>query len=122
MEDKNCKINFSGERALEKNNDLFQSSLERYKFASNFLKEEFIVLDITCGSGDGTIIASGAVVTKDVEPYTIVGGVPVRVIKKRFNDSFINYLLDLKWWDKDLTEIKNNISFLISEESNIKWK
>ncbi|MGC4252305.1 MAG: CatB-related O-acetyltransferase [Sphingobium sp.] len=49
--------------------------------------------------GDGAIIASGAVVTKDVEPYTIVGGNPARVIKARFSGEIIERLLALRWWE-----------------------
>ena len=49
--------------------------------------------------GDGVIIASGAVVTKDVEPYCIVGGNPAKLIRKRFNDETISRLIKLAWWD-----------------------
>lgn len=51
--------------------------------------------------GDGAVVAAGAVVTKDVEPYTIVGGVPAKPIKKRFDEEEIRFLLETKWWDKD---------------------
>jgi acetyltransferase-like isoleucine patch superfamily enzyme len=50
---------------------------------------------------DGAIIGTGAVVTKNIAPYAIVGGVPARIIRYRFDDETINKLLDLKWWGKD---------------------
>lgn len=58
--------------------------------------------------GDGAIIASGAVVTRDIEPYSVVGGVPAKEIRKKFSDEVIRFLLDYKWWDKDIDWIKEN--------------
>lgn len=49
--------------------------------------------------GDGAIVAAYSVVTKDIEPYSVVGGNPARLIKKRFGDELIELLLRLKWWD-----------------------
>lgn len=64
--------------------------------------------------GDGAIIGTRAVVTKDVPPYTVVGGVPAKPIKKRFSEETVRELLNLKWWDWDEERIRKNISAIKS--------
>lgn len=90
------------------------------KFATSIDYDEeprtYVGNDVWIGNGavvmdgvhihDGAIVASRAVVTKDVPAYAVVGGVPAKVLKYRFNQDIIQELLDLKWWNKSDEEIQ----------------
>ncbi|MFF2444960.1 Vat family streptogramin A O-acetyltransferase [Priestia megaterium] len=64
--------------------------------------------------GDGAIVAAKSVITKDVEPYTIVGGNPARKIKERFPEQIINKLLEIKWWDLTIDIISAHIDLIVN--------
>lgn len=64
--------------------------------------------------GDGAIIAANSTVTKNVEPYSIAGGNPARIIRKRFSDEIISLLAELQWWDWDEHKIFQNLELLVS--------
>ena len=68
--------------------------------------------------GDGAIIATKSVITKDVEPYAIVGGNPAKQIKKRFTEHKIKSLLELKWWDWPVEKITRNAQYLTGTDIN----
>lgn len=55
--------------------------------------------------GDGAIIAAHSVVTKDIEPYSIVGGNPAKLIRKRFDNELISLLLKTQWWNFEPAEL-----------------
>lgn len=114
----------------EFNHDINRPST--YAFGYNIFHEEFkndvtskgnitIGEDVWIGSnvcilsgvniGRGAVIAAGAVVNKDVEPYSIVGGVPARLIKMRFSQEKINKLESMEWWKWDHKKILENKSF-----------
>ena len=64
--------------------------------------------------GDGAIIAANSVVASDIPPYCVAGGNPCRIIRKRFDDELIAYLLELKWWDWPPEKIMRNLEKLCS--------
>ena len=79
----------------------------------------WIADNVTIMSGitinDGAIIANNSHIVKDVEPYSLVGGNPAKIIKYRFNTNQIEQLLKIKWWDWDDSKINENIKLLCNE-------
>lgn len=66
--------------------------------------------------GDGAIIGTRAVVTKDIPPYTVVGGIPAKEIKKRFDIETINKLEQIQWWDWPFDKIKQFLPYIMNGE------
>lgn len=97
-----------------------KTEYEEYSYADH-LNKYFVVIgnDVWIGDsvlilngvtiGDGAIIAAGSVIAKDVEPYSIVAGVPAHKIRYRFTDNQIETLLEYQWWNKSLQFISDNI-------------
>ncbi|WP_299586166.1 CatB-related O-acetyltransferase [Mucilaginibacter sp.] len=87
--------------------DAFISSKETVIGHDVWIGEKAIILD-GVSIGTGAVIAAGAIVTKDVAPYAIVGGVPAKVLRMRFNSIEIDGILKSKWWDKDEEWLQQN--------------
>jgi acetyltransferase-like isoleucine patch superfamily enzyme len=84
------------------------------------------IIPVNVTIGDGAVIAAGAVVTKDVPPYAVVGGVPAKVIKYRFSPEVIERLMELRYWEMPDEEVKKNLDLFqkqgISVEDLDNWK
>jgi chloramphenicol O-acetyltransferase type B len=71
--------------------------------------------------GDGAVIGTRSLVTKNVGPYEIWGGSPAKLIKRRFGDQDIEKLLQLKWWDWPIDKIKANLALIRSSKVEELW-
>ena len=69
--------------------------------------------------GDGAIIGANSVVASDIPPYAVAVGNPCRVVRMRFDDEFIAFLLQLKWWDWDIEKIECNFKALSSGDLSL---
>lgn len=100
---------FYSTQQIIKKSYVMKNSFEEFRYTNNGYTAE-IGNDVWIGDGvtimegisiaDGTIVAAGANVVRDTVPYSIVGGNPARVIRYRFAEEDIKFLLDLKWWSK----------------------
>ena len=79
-----------------------------------------IILDCV-NIGDGAIIAACAVVTKDVPDYAVVGGVPAKILRYRFEPNEIKFLKEFTWWDKDISWLRENYYQLHDIKNFIKF-
>ena len=114
---------------LEDNSDIDDtSSTEAYK-----LKGDTIIgNDVWIGAeamimpgvkiADGAVIGARSLVTKNIGAFEIWGGNPASIIKKRFSDAEIVKLLEIKWWNLDISQIKENLPLLRSNNIDDLWK
>jgi acetyltransferase-like isoleucine patch superfamily enzyme len=109
---------------------LKKNLIEEFTYVNSTKKSLIIKNDVWIGYGakliegitinNGAVVLAGSIVTRDVEPYSIVGGIPAKHIKYRFDDNTKKTLLLLKWWNRDIDWIKNNMNRFLNVNEFIK--
>jgi acetyltransferase-like isoleucine patch superfamily enzyme len=102
-------------------NDSFLTSKRTIIGNDVWIGEKVVIID-GVNIGTGAIIAAGAVVTKDVEPYSIVGGIPAKHIKFRFTDDKVKGLLLSDWWNQDDAWLEGHINDFSEIDKFIKMR
>ncbi|MDY0016228.1 MAG: CatB-related O-acetyltransferase [Candidatus Delongbacteria bacterium] len=105
---KQCGISYVKEQKMREY-DKLENSRYSVVVGNDVLISHGVTMVGALKIGDGAVIGAHSLVTKNIEPYTIVAGVPAKVIGKRFDDETINALNVFKWWDQDESWIKNNV-------------
>jgi acetyltransferase-like isoleucine patch superfamily enzyme len=85
----------------------FQSSPNSVEIGNDVWIGDDVTLRDGIRIGDGCVIATGSIVTKDVPPYTIIGGNPAKMIRRRFPDEIADMLLGLQWWQYDIHAVQS---------------
>jgi len=100
------------------NSNLYEDQKRTHIGNDVWIGQNAIILD-GVKIGNGSIVAAGAVVTKDVPDYAVVAGVPAKVIKFRFVPEDIIYLNKLKWWDLPINELNKNKSLFLASNLDV---
>jgi acetyltransferase-like isoleucine patch superfamily enzyme len=97
----------------------FKNSTEDLHIENDVWIGAFSIIYSGVKLGNGSVVAAGSVVTKDVDPYTVVGGNPAKFIKKRFTTKQINFLNSSKWWELDDKKIDTLSKYLLNENVDL---
>jgi len=93
-----------------RNDTIYDDSVPEIQIGHDVWLGTNVIIPGGINIGNGAIIAAGSVVIKDVEPYTVVGGNPAKIIRKRFSEDEIAKLLDLRWWDWPYEKVKTHVN------------
>ncbi len=122
----NIKEHFDYKSDCSNFKELHYNQIEGCTIGNDVWIGSLVVVKSGVTIGDGAIIGANSIVVKDVPPYAIVGGVPAKLIRYRFDKATIKKLLELKWWERSLDELSgvtfNNVHKAIEELSRDKIK